>query len=185
MRCKRSLIMSLINSLIKLLFQVCKKKKAPQDFVRSLNRYHYMNSKLVKLMVPSEGTAEEVSLQWSHHQCLSSPGKQPILRHATIGFHREMTSTERTQKFYTDDVSLPRSGWCFRLVEEPFPRGMTNQKHYPSLSSDTSSVWNFCARSRRNFMGRKLQWHREMSAFFPEQIPDSKIKTAVYFFNKY
>ena len=29
------------------------------------------------------------------------------------------------------------------------PRGRfasTNQKHYPDLGSDTSSVWNFCAR---------------------------------------
>ena len=29
------------------------------------------------------------------------------------------------------------------------PRGKfdsTNQKHYPDLGSDTSSVWNFCAR---------------------------------------
>ena len=46
-------------------------------------------------------------------------------------------SENRAQKFYTDDASLPP------------PRGKfdsTNQKHYPDLSRDTSSVWNFCAR---------------------------------------
>ena len=28
-------------------------------------------------------------------------------------FPLEMTSEKRAQKFHTDDVSLPRSGWCF------------------------------------------------------------------------
>ena len=40
-------------------------------------------------------------------------------------------------KFYTHDVSLPRSRYCFRLVEANFPRGTTNQKHYQHLGSDT------------------------------------------------
>ena len=43
----------------------------------------------------------------------------------------------------------------------------TNQKHYPDLVSDASSVWNFCARfsdviSRGNWCG----WCREMSDDF-------------------
>ena len=33
---------------------------------------------------------------------------------------REMTSEEREQKFHTDDVSLPRFGQCFCLVERNF-----------------------------------------------------------------
>ena len=52
---------------------------------------------------------------------------------------------EWLQKFYTDDVSLPRSDGFFWLV---VPRGKfpsTNQKHYPDLGIDTSSVWNFFA----------------------------------------
>ena len=57
-----------------------------------------------------------------------------------------MTSERREQKFHTDDASLPRSGKCFWLVESNFPRGTNNQKHYPDLGSDASSVWNFCAR---------------------------------------
>ena len=47
---------------------------------------------------------------------------------------------------WCDDASLPRSRYCFWLAEANFPRGMTNQKHYPDLDSNTSSVWNFCAR---------------------------------------
>ena len=57
-----------------------------------------------------------------------------------------MTSGKREQKFHTDDASLPRSGWCFWLAEVNFPRSTTNQKHYPDLGSDASSVWNFGAR---------------------------------------
>ena len=34
---------------------------------------------------------------------------------------------------------------CSLLVKSNFPRGTTNQKDYPDLGSDTSSVWNFCA----------------------------------------
>ena len=32
------------------------------------------------------------------------------------------------------------------MVESNFPRGTTNQKHYPDLGSNASSVWNSCAR---------------------------------------
>ena len=35
-------------------------------------------------------------------------------------FPREMKSDERAQKFHTDDVSLPRFGQCFCLVERTF-----------------------------------------------------------------
>ena len=34
-------------------------------------------------------------------------------------FAREMTSEKLAQKFHTDDASLPRSGQCFWLVENP------------------------------------------------------------------
>ena len=47
-----------------------------------------------------------------------------------------MKSDKHTQKFH-DDVSLPRSGQFFWLVESNFPRGTTNQKHYPDLGNDT------------------------------------------------
>ena len=36
--------------------------------------------------------------------------KQPTFCDATTGFHREMTSEKRAQKFHADDVPLPRSG---------------------------------------------------------------------------
>ena len=53
------------------------------------------------------------------------------------------TSEKRAQKFHTDDASLPKSGQCFWLVEANFTSGTTNQKHYPNLGSDASSVRNF------------------------------------------
>ena len=56
-----------------------------------------------------------------------------------------MTSDKRTQQFHTDDASLPRSGEWFCLAEANFPRGSTNQKHYPDQGSDSSSVRNFFA----------------------------------------
>ena len=54
------------------------------------------------------------------------------------------SSEKRAQKYHKDDASLPRSGQCFWLVEANFTSGTTNQKHYPDLGSDASSVWNFC-----------------------------------------
>ena len=53
------------------------------------------------------------------------------------------TSEKRAQRFHTDDASLPKSGQCFWLVEANFTSGTTNQKHYPNLGSDASSVRNF------------------------------------------
>ena len=42
--------------------------------------------------------------------------------------------------------SLPRSGYCFWLVMLLVKFASTNQKHYPDLGNDTSSVWIFCTR---------------------------------------
>ena len=77
-------------------------------------------------------------------------------------FAREMTSEKREQKFHVNDASLPRSGYCFWLVVPRVKFALTNQKHYPDLGSDTSSVWNFCALSQTSFRG----WRREMSSVF-------------------
>ena len=41
---------------------------------------------------------------------------------------------------------LTYRGKSIILVEINLPGGTTNQKHYPDLGSDSSSVWNFCAR---------------------------------------
>ena len=42
----------------------------------------------------------------------------------------------------------------------------TNQKHYPDLGSDTSSVWNFCARFPDFISQGNKWWRHEMSAAF-------------------
>ena len=68
-------------------------------------------------------------------------------------FPREMTSEKRAQKFHTDDV-----------VESNFPRGTTNQKHYPDLGIDTSSVWNFCTRFSVVILRCHHWFHREMTS---------------------
>ena len=73
-------------------------------------------------------------LAWENRRHLVTP---PIV-------YPRKTSEKRAQKFHTDDASQPRSGQCFWLVEPNFTSGTTNQKHYPDLGSDASSVWNFC-----------------------------------------
>lgn len=42
----------------------------------------------------------------------------------------------------------------------------TNQKHYPDLGSDGSSVWNFCTLSSDVISRGKRLWRREMPAVF-------------------
>ena len=60
------------------------------------------------------------------------------------------------------------------------PRGKfdsTNQKHYPDLGSDASSVWNFFARFSDVIWGGN-QWSRlEMSAVFSRYVTDWVDKT--------
>ena len=71
----------------------------------------------------------------------------------------EMISEEPLQKFHADDVSLPRFGLFFWLVEEnQFLCSSTNWKHLPDLGCDKSWVWNICPHSwpRTSFRGEKL-----------------------------
>ena len=56
-----------------------------------------------------------------------------------------MSSEKRARKFSSDDVSLLRSGYCFWLLLTWLSKFSANQKHYPDLGSDSSSVWNFCS----------------------------------------
>ena len=55
-------------------------------------------------------------------------------------FPRKMTPDEWAQKFHTDDMSLSRSGQCFWLVMLHGKFASTNQKHYPDLGGNVSSV---------------------------------------------
>ena len=80
-------------------------------------------------------------------------------------FAREMTSEKLVQKFHVNDASLPRSGYCFWLVVPRVKFALTNQKHYPDLGIDTSSVWNLCALSQTSFRGWRW-WRRETSSVF-------------------
>ena len=100
----------------------------------------------------------------------SSPCARQLEKTADISrrhhwFAREMTSEKWAQKLHTDGASLPGSGSCFWLAEANFPCGTTNQKHYPELDSDASSVWNFCARFSDVIWRGNQWWRREMWAF--------------------
>ena len=85
-----------------------------------------------------------VMLDKKSPQHSTKPGKTDDIAQRHQKFLREMTSEKRAHKFHTDDASLPKTGQCFWLVEANFTSGTTNQKHYPDLGSDASSVWNFC-----------------------------------------
>ena len=56
------------------------------------------------------------------------------------------------------------SDWSYRLGFGKF--ASTNQKHYPDLGSDASSVWNFCARFSDVISRGNQWWRRKVSAVF-------------------
>ena len=95
-----------------------------------------------------------------------------------------MTSEKREHKFDNDDALLPRSGWCFWLVVPLVKFSLTNQKHYPDLGSDASSVWNFCALFSDVISLGNQWWRREMSSAFSGldsgfQILDSRFLQSI------
>ena len=76
----------------------------------------------------------------------SSLKKQPTFPDASTGFSREMTSEKRVQKCRADDVSLTRSVFsvsAFDWVKQLGKFALANQKYFPDLVSDASSVWNY------------------------------------------
>ena len=109
-----------------------------------------------------------------------SPRDEPFV--GGYKFPREMTSEERAQKFHTDDVSLVtligRAG-----TESCFNWASTNQRHYPDLVSNTSSVWNPCTPSSELIWRWNQRWSREMLAVFSSKsfthALDSQPKTKV------
>ena len=52
--------------------------------------------------------------------------------------------------------------WVVLLIE--WSRFPTSQKYYPDVASDTSSVWNFCARFSEVISLGNQWWSRKMSA---------------------
>ena len=82
-----------------------------------------------------------------------------------------MTSEKRAQKFHTDNM-------CFWLDEAHFSQSL----HYPDLGSDTSSVWNFCARASDVISPGNQWWRSEMSALFftlSPQVYDQQMTSLV------
>ena len=68
------------------------------------------------------------------------------------------------------------SGCVFWFIEVNLPHGTTNQKHYPDLGGDASSVWNFCSRFSdfiREFKKRRF-WATHVTrkwSIFPFNMP--------------
>ena len=73
-----------------------------------------------------------------------------------------MTSQKQAQKIHSDDVSLPRSGWCLLLVMLHGKFTSTSQKHYADLGSDFSSVWNFCTFFSDLISQGNQWWHHKI-----------------------
>ena len=69
--------------------------------------------------------------------------------------------------------------YCSRLVEANFTSGTTNQKQYPHLGSDISSVWNFCACFSDVISWGNRWWHCKCHLFSLTTIPDKNTRLIV------
>ena len=76
--------------------------------------------------------------------------KQPTFRDATTGFHAKWSLWNERRNSILMTVTCQI---CVVLLIG-WSKFSTNQKHYPDLGSNASSVWNFCARSS-DFISRK------------------------------
>ena len=93
-----------------------------------------------------------------------------------------MISLENSRHFATPSVVSPRNDFWETSAEIPYwwrvtaqiwavlligwSKFSTNQKHYPDLGSEASSVWNFWARFSDVFSRGDHRWRGEMSAVF-------------------
>ena len=96
------------------------------------------------------------SVQDRRQAFLSSLRKQPTFGDATTGFPaRWRLRNERRNSIL---MGVTTQIWVETLIGWiKFPTGKTNQKRYPDLGSDASSVWTFCARSS-DVIWRENQW---------------------------
>ena len=73
--------------------------------------------------------------------------KQPLFRDVTTGFQRNdvWETSEEIPYWRRNTIEI----WVMFLIGRKF--ASTNQKYYPDLGSDASSVWNFYSFLRRHF----------------------------------
>ena len=82
---------------------------------------------------------------------------------------------------YWWQLSLPRSGYCFWLVETNFPRNTTNQKHFPDLGSDIVISMKFLRSFLRcHFTGKPLVTSRNIGCFL-RLLPHEVSEMSCYF----
>ena len=93
-----------------------------------------------------------------------------------------MTSEKRAQKFYSDDVSLSKSGLCFLLVEVSFPHGFslpirsTTQMQYSHVIS-MEFLQSFL---RHHFAGKPVVASRNVGCF-PQAMTGPAVDKSRYF----
>ena len=104
-------------------------------------------------------TSENI-FETHNYKSMLSQRKQPTFSYGW--FPHEMTSEKRVQKFHTDDVWLLGSASDWMKAS----KFLTNQKHYPDLGSEASSVWDFCACFSDIITQGNHQWCLEMSGVF-------------------
>ena len=80
--------------------------------------------------------------------------------------HKMMSEKQHRNSILMTHHYILRSGKCVWLVKANFTRCTTNQKHYPDLGWNASSVWNFCTRFSDVISWANQRWRREMLAVF-------------------
>ena len=102
-----------------------------------------------------------VLLAWENSRHFATP--------SLVSPWNDVWELKRAQKFHTVDASLPRTGWCFWLVVARGKISSTNQKHFPDLGSDASSVWKFCTRFSDVISQGNQWWRRKNVGCFLRQ----------------
>ena len=73
---------------------------------------------------------------------------------------------ENRRHFLRPSLISPRNDVWETSAETFHADGMTNQKHYPDVGSDASSVWNFCDHFSDVISWGNRWWHRKMLSVF-------------------
>ena len=126
--------------------------------------------------------SEHVYLVFQHVLVLCNAIGTPLdSKYIEIG---KQLAWENRRNFATPSVVFPRNNiwemsaeipywwrvttqiWIVLLIGRAAWESSTNQKHYPDLGSDASSVWNLCAHFSDVISRGNHRWRREMSSVF-------------------
>ena len=94
--------------------------------------------------------------------CLVCRRKPPTFRDTTTGFPAKWRLRNERRYFILMTRHYPDLG----SASDWSKMCLTNEKHYTDLSSEASSVWNFCARFSDVISREEQWWRRETSVLF-------------------